>query len=189
MANVSRINGFRPVAYLSGAPYNGKVTKYQIDATDATALGVGDMVKFDGTADTLGIPGITRATLSAPCLGAIVGFVIDPTDLNTPQYRAALTLRYALVADDPAIVFECQANATCTAALVGNNGEVTIAAASTITGMSAMQFDMSVTGTTNTSALKILGIVQREDNAIGTYNKILVKINNHQLGSLGTLAV
>lgn len=189
MANVSRINGFRPVASLGNSAFNMRLTKYQIDATDATAIGVGDLVKFDGTADTLGIRGVTRATQSAPCVGAVVGFVIDPTALNTPQYRTASTLRYALVADHPDTVFEAQANATCTASLVGLNVEMTIAAASTITGLSAMQVDISLTGTTNTATLKLLDIPQREDNAIGTYNKVLVKINNHQLGSLGTLGV
>lgn len=189
MANVSRINGFRPVKYQSGQAYTGAVTMYQVDATDATALGVGDMVKLDGTASTAGIRGVTRATLSAPVIGAIVGFVVDPTALNTPQYRTASTLRYALVADDPDLLFEAEANATCTVSLLGNNCELTIAAASTVTGLSAMQVDMSVTGTTNTSALKLVEIVQRSDNTVGTYNKVLVKINNHQMGSLGTLGV
>jgi hypothetical protein len=109
--------------------------------------------------------------------------------LNTPQYRAALTLRYALVADEPNLLFEAQANATCTVGLLANNVEFTVAAASTVTGLSAMQVDMSVTGTTNTTALKLMEIVQRPDNAVGTYNKVLVKINNHQLGSLGTAGV
>lgn len=189
MPNVSRINGFRPVKYTTGSPYMGQVNMYQVDATDATALGVGDMVKLDGTASAAGIRGVTRATLSAPVVGAIVGFVVDPTSLNTPQYRAATTLRYALVADSPDLLFEAQANATVTAALLGNNCELTIAAASTVTGLSAMQVDISVTGTTNTSALKLIEIVQSPDNAIGTFNKVLVKINNHQLGSLGTAGV
>mgnify|MGYP001591218354 CR=1 FL=1 len=189
MANVSRINGFRPVKHLNGSPYNGLVGYYQVDATDATAIGVGDLVKFDGTASAAGIRGVTRASVSAPCMGAVVGFVIDPTDLNTPQYRAASTLRYALVADQPDLVFEAEANATCTASLIGLNVEMTIAAASTVTGLSAMQVDISLTGTTNTATLKLLDVVQRSDNAIGTYNKVLVKINNHQLGSLGTLGV
>jgi len=167
----------------------GQVTMYQVDATDATALGVGDLVKLDGTASAAGIRGVSRAVISTPLVGAVVGFVVDPTDLNTPQYRTALTLRYALVADEPNLLFEAQANATCTVALLGNNVEFTVAAASTVTGLSAMQVDMSVTGTTNTTALKLVEIVQSPDNAVGTYNKVLVKINNHQLGSLGTAGV
>ena len=48
MPNVSRIFGFRPSRYLSGAPYNGAMTKYFVTAGDATAIGVGDLVKLDG---------------------------------------------------------------------------------------------------------------------------------------------
>ena len=189
MANVSRINGFKPVKHLNGSPYNGQVNMYQIDATDATIIAVGDLVKLDGTADVNGIRGITRAVVSTPVCGAVVGFKIDPTNLNTPQVRAASTLRYAYVADAPDLVFEVQANATCTATIVGLNCDVTIAAASTITGSSGMQADISTTNTTSTIVLRLVEIVQRADNAIGTYNKVLVAINNHQFGSLGTAGV
>ena len=190
MANVSRINGFTPVRHLFGSPYMGQVTMYGVDATDATILAVGDMVKLDGNATTEGRRCVTRATVSAAVLGPVVGFVIDPTNLNTPQTRAALTARYVFVADDPNLVFECQANATCTASIVGLNCDLTIAAASTITGASAMQADISTTNTTATIVLKIIEVVQRADNAIGTSNRLLVMINNHQLkASTGSVGV
>ena len=190
MANTSRVNGFRPVKHLNGSPWNGQVTMYSIDATDATVIAVGDMVKTDGSAATEGIRQVTRATVSAAVCGAVVGFVIDPTALNTPQYRTALTQRYVFVADSPDVIFECQANQTCTATIVGLNCDLTIAAASTITGASGMQADISTTNTTATIVLKIVEVVQRPDNAIGTSNKILVRINNHQFNSgTGTLGV
>lgn len=190
MANTSRINGFRPVKHLNGSPWNGQVTMYSIDATDATAIGVGDMVKTDGSAHADGIRQVTRATVSAALIGPVVGFVVDPTALNTPQYRTALTQRFVLVADAPDLIFECQANQTCTATIVGLNCDITIAAASTVTGMSAMQADISTTNTTATIVLNIVEVVQRPDNTIGTSNKILVRINNHQFGSsTGTVGV
>ena len=83
MANVSRINGFRPVKHLNGSPYNGQVTMYSIDATDATAIGIGDMVKLDGSASAEGIRQVTRATVSAPVIGAVVGFKVDPDRKST----------------------------------------------------------------------------------------------------------
>ena len=89
MANVSRINGFRPLKYQSGKPYFGAVTMYQVDATDATALGIGDMVKLDGTASAAGIRGVTRATLSAPCIGAIVGGKTKPESSPCMERTAA----------------------------------------------------------------------------------------------------
>src|SRR3990167_2969332 len=136
MANVSRVNGFRPVKYLSGQPYFGAVNMYSIDATDTTIIAVGDMVKLDGTQDSsTGLRQVTRATVSAAVLGPVVGFKVDPTDLSVvgSNRRAASTQRYVFVADDPGLVFEAQANAAITSALIGNNADLTIAAASTIT--------------------------------------------------------
>ena len=196
MANTSRVNGFKPVKHLNGSPYNGQATMYQVNATDATALFVGDMVCLDlpiaPTTDLnnspVGLRAIQRGIISTPLVGAIVGFKVTPTDLNAPQqYRAASTLRYAMVADSPDLIFECEANQTTTATLVGVNCEVSVAAGSTATGNSGMTADMTLTGTTNTSPLKIMDIVQRPDNVVGTYNKILVKINNHSNGSLGNV--
>lgn len=185
MANVSRINGFRPVKYLSGQPYYGACNMYSIDATDATIIAVGDLVKLDGLQDsTTGLRQVTRATVSAAVLGPVVGFKVDAGRLNVPEsnLRAASTQRYVFVADDPNLVFEAQANAAITSALIGNNADITIAAASTITGMSAMQVDASTTATTNTVVLKLLDFVQRVDNSpSAASNKVLVLINNHQL--------
>jgi hypothetical protein len=47
-----------------------------------------------------------------------------------------------------------------------------------------MQADASITGTTATSTLKVIGFVQSPDNAVAAlYNKILVKLNSHYYGS------
>ena len=196
MANTSRVNGFKPVKHLNGSPYNGQATMYQVNAADDTALFVGDLVMLDlpvaPTTDLnnspVGLRAVQRAIISSPLVGAIVGFKVDPADLNSPQqYRAADTFRYVMVADSPDLLFECQANQTTTATLVGVNCEVSIAAGSTTTGNSGMQADMTLTGTTNTSPLKIMEIVQRADNSVGTSNKILVMINNHSSGQLGNV--
>ncbi len=111
MANVSRVNGFRPVKHLNGSPYNGQFNIYEIVVGDGTATMVGDLVKADGGTATDVYPtavrhGTTGEVTSGLALGVIVGFVTDPTNLNTPQYRAASTKRYAMVADSPDIIFE-----------------------------------------------------------------------------------
>lgn len=194
MANVSRINGFRPSRYLNGSPYNGAVTKYYVTSGDATAIFVGDLVKLDGGATPEGIRSVTAAGASEAVVGAVVGVSIDPTNLNTSQYRAASTARYVLVADDPNILFEAQEDAVGGAlalASIGLNVNVTTGSGSTTTGASAMQVDTSTVSTTNTLPLKLMEFVQRVDNETATANaKVLVKINNHQLASgTGTAGV
>lgn len=194
MANVSRVNGFRPVKYLNGASWNGQANLYFLPSGNATNTFVGDLVKLDGTGDTAaaggqarGITSVVQAAATNAVIGVIVGFVPDPTNLNTPQYRAASTGRYCWVADDPNIIFEAQEDAdggALTAADVGQNVNVIVGTGSTTTGASAMQVDSSTINTTATLPLRIMGFSTRVDNEVGVANaKVLVKINNHQLGS------
>jgi hypothetical protein len=99
------------------------------------------------------------------------------------------------VADDPAILFENQADSgggELASASMGLNVDFLVAAASTITGQSAMQVDTSTVSTTATLPLKLIEFIQRVDNEFGgvAAEKVLVKINNHQLASgTGTAGV
>jgi len=199
MPNVSRPTGFRPVRFLSGAPYNGKVNLYFIPATDATAMAVGDLVDLAGNADANGVPIIARATAAnGPFLGAIVGFLPSGTnpvdgvlgtgtaDLSLSGFRPASTARYALVADDPDLIFMAQATGAFTAADTGLNASVSLgtAASNGGAGMSNMQVDMATKATTNTLGLHILGAVRSVENDLSdTSNvKLEVMINQHRLG-------
>lgn len=194
MANVSRINGFRPSRYLSGAPWNGAATKYATQAGDATAIFIGDLVKLDGGADANGLRTVTQGTAGAAAVGVVVGIVVDPTTINSAQYRVASTARYLMVVDDPNVLFEVQEDAVggaLAATSVGLNASAIVGSGSTTTGQSGMQLDTSTAATTATLELKIMEFVQRPDNEVATANaKVLVKINNHQLGSsTGTAGV
>lgn len=197
MANEARVNGFKPVKYLNGAPYNGQATLYCTTTADGVALFVGDLVKLAGTADANGVRGVAQAEASDACVGVVVGIVPSMTALDTPQYRAASTARYVLVADDPNIIFEAQEDgATDPLEMVdaGLNVNFVVGAGSTTTGASGMQIDSNTEDTTATLPLKLIEPVQRPDNelvATGQANtRWLVKINNHQLGShTGTAGV
>lgn len=201
MPNVSRVNGFRPVKTITGAAWNGQATRYFIPSGNATNTFVGDLVKLDGTGDTAaaggkakGVRTVTQGTAAGAVIGAIVGLEIDPTNLNTPQYRVASTGRYVWVADDPNLLFEAEEDAVGGAlavADVGLNVDFIVGTGSTTTGASAMAIDTSTKATTATLPLKIVEFTQREDNDIGAANaKVLVKINNHQLAaSTGTAGV
>jgi hypothetical protein len=197
MANTSRVNGFRPVKYLNGAPWNGQVTRYSIPASDGTALFVGDLVKASATADSEGVRGVIQAAASDAVLGVVVGFESSMTNLDTPQYRVASTLRYALVVDDPNVIFEAQEDgATDPLEMVdaGLNVDFVVGAGSTTTGASGMQIDSNTEAVSATLPLKLLEPVKRPDNELvaagQAYTRWLVKINNHQLGShTGTAGV
>jgi len=204
MANISKINGFKPVKHVNGSPYNGQSNIYYVPASDSTALFVGDPVKLAADANDQGIQQVTKATAGAAVLGVVVGVIntkLDPVGgnmtggsiaLDTPQYRVASTGTYVLVADSPDVVYEVEAATGSNAAYafavadVGQNADLTTVAGSTTTGTSAAALNMATKGSTATLQWKIIGVVQRPDNEItGNYTKVLVKINNAQL-SAGT---
>jgi hypothetical protein len=195
MANVSRVNGLRPVKHLNGSAYNGQTNLYYVPASDGTAMGVGDLVKLAGSASADGYATVAQSAAGDASVGVVVGFVVDLSNLNqVAQYRTASTARYVLVADATDIVYEVQEDAVGGAlavTAVGLNANVVVAAPSATTGLSGMQLDSSTAATTATLNLKILGFSTRQDNEIGVANaKVLVTINNHQFGSsTGTAGV
>jgi hypothetical protein len=204
MANVSRINGFRPVKHSTGAPYNGQCNVYATASGDGTPLFVGDPVVLAGDANSRGIATVTRAAAGAAVLGVVVGIIptkMDPVGgtittgsiaLDTPQYRAASTTTFVLVADAPDIVYEVEqttggSSYTWLTADVGLNADAYFASGSTTTGASACAIDMSTKATTATLQFKILGAAQRVDNetvnSSSTAVKLLVQINQASLGN------
>jgi len=189
MANVSRINGFRPVKHTSGAPYNGQFNTYVLLAADGTATFVGDLVKLSGTADATGAyASVNQAAASGTTgvLGVVVGFEVDPTTINSPMYRTASTLRKVYVADAPDLIFEVEADgggAELAITDVGRDADILVGAGSTTTGMSGMQLDSSTAATgTTTFPLRLVGFSARVDNEIGADAKALVMINYHHYG-------
>ncbi len=183
MANVDRVNGFKPIRHLNGSPYNGQVSEYAVPAANATALFVGDLVKKEGSSDSEGRATVIQAAAGDAVIGVVVGFGVDPDNLNV-QYRAASTERTVLVADSPDLIFEAQGDTTLAANSVGLNVDFIVAAGSTTTGASGMEVDTSTAATTATLPLKIIGFNRREDNDLTAANpKLDVMINVHQLAS------
>lgn len=197
MANVSRINGFRPVKHLNGSPWNGQVTKMWIPAADGTATFVGDVVKLSGTADVDGNPSVIQAAAGNTPVGVIVWMEPNPLDL-TQNYRPASQNiagqnagRWVYVADQPDLVMEVQGSGTTSLVDIGQNASINVAAGSTTTGQSGMTMDDATKATTSTLVLQLIGFVQRVDNDLTgvTFTKVLVRWNVHQYLSVGTTGV
>jgi hypothetical protein len=185
MPNADIPRGARPVYSGNGGPWNGNTMLCAIPATDGTATFLGDFVKLSGTADaTTGVPTVIQAAATDSLFGAIVGFQPDLTNLNL-NYRLASTLRYCYVCIDKDVIYEMQEDS------VGNNLAVTevglatdiaVSAGSTVTGASGMELDSSDTATA-AGQVRILGLVRKPDNEIGTNAKWLVQIAEHTLNS------
>ena len=178
MANADNAKGLTPVAYASGAPYNGAVNTYYVPATDTTAIYIGDMVKLAGSADTDGVPSVTKASSTNVVVGVVTG--VRPVTRSSKIYREASTERYVEVADDPNLVFEIQNSGTIAAADFGLNANFTGTSGSTVTGLSTMELDTSSKATTATLDFQILRLAPRTDNEVGLNADVLVRLNNHQ---------
>ena len=188
MANTSRPMGFVPVKYASGKPYTGEANLYEIAAGDTSATMVGDVVILsdqDATDSYAAVERIVASGLftSGFPVGVVVGFVVAPADLNTPQYRAASTKRFALVADAVDLIMEVEEDSTggsIALASIGLNAAGNGAIGSTVTGASGMLLDSSSAATTATLPFRIVGLARRADNAQGTSAKWYVAWNLHQ---------
>lgn len=211
MANVSRIQGFKPVFHTTGAPYNGQANWYYHAAGDATALFKGDFVSIAGDSQN-GIATVIASTASTAILGAVVGFAPLNTDpiagslqggslvLDTPTYGKASTGYYLLVSDAPDLVYEAEAVTSAGAAYtyasgdIGSNTSPYVAGSgSTTTGNSAQAVNMTAVNTTATLTLKLIGASTRVDNetisGTSTAVKVLVTPNvavfGHGTGAVG----
>ncbi len=195
MANANRPSGFSPVQYLNGSPWNGQARIYSIAAAYATALYIGDPVKSSGTADANGVPGIVLGATTGALRGVIVGLgsaeglIANPKNLDITYRPAAAqaTDWYAMVVDDPDVLFEVQENANGTALAATEIGLNTISVSGTgsgfVSGWKLASATDATPDTTDTLQLRLMGLVRRQQNAFGAYAKHLVKINVHELGT------
>ena len=191
MANANLARGLIPVRYASGAPYNGAANVYYVPSTYGTALYKGDpVIHVTDASDANGIPTVSRATAAggAYMVGVMVGVISagDPpiAQLATdPQYHAASTAGYILVADDPHLLFEIQEDSVggvMTVGAAGRNADLIAGTGSTTTGNSGFMLDSSTLLTTATLQLRIWRPVPRADNdPTLDYAKWLVSINLH----------
>ena len=186
MANSDNAYGFRAIRHRNGAPYNGAANIYHVPASYGTALFVGDPVIKSGTADSNGIPGITIGSAGGPITGVIVGFITRSGNTNQTvddsiSYSKASTEGYALVCDDPDVIFSIQDDGATafTAATIGLNASFVAGSGSTTSGLSGYEIDTSTEATTAGLELKILRLLQREDNEIAANAEWEVMINDH----------
>lgn len=192
MANTNLPWGLTPVRYRSGAPYSGAANIYHVPASFGTAMFLGDpVVPVTAAADANGIPNVTLAAAGGGSfvLGSIVGFVAagDPPVPKTRDmavHRIASTEAYVLVADDPDLLFEVQADAVLAVTAGSRNADLVSGTGNANTGRSGWMLAASTLAVTATLQLRILRPVERADNEPGvTLAKWLVSINLHNVRS------
>lgn len=190
MANVDAKHGLRLVGSIRGGMPASKLAV--IRAADATATFVGDAVKIEGEADADGVVAVVQAAATNALAGVITGLIPRAAALDA-VHRPASTLQYVTVCFDPDAIYEIQddgVGGALSAADIGLNASLIVAAGNTTTGASGMELDTSTKATTATLELKILGLERKPNNEFAANAKVLVKINNHQMAAhTGTAGV
>jgi len=89
------------------------------------------------------------------------------------------------VLDDPNQLFIIQNDGTSAVTDYGKNADIVVGTGSTTTGVSANELDTSSIATTAALNLKIVGLWDVPNNAVGANAVVVVKINEHLYGSAG----
>lgn len=184
MANNDGAFGLRPVNGIGSGTFSGKVSRYVFLVGTGTAAYVGGLVKPAGSANADGVMDVTgNVSTGNAVLGVIVA--IEPVNAESLTYRAASTLRFVYVADDPNQLFEVQEDSDSGALVANDTGNVAdltgFTAGSTVYGTSTIEIDSSTKTASGDGSedVILIGLAQRPDNAIGNQAKWLVRLNNH----------
>lgn len=204
--NPNKPAGLSPVRYLNGAKYDGKAQSYAILAANTNPFYIGDIVKMvqggaSTAADANGIPAITLATTGGTTIGVIISIgtlppgasMVNPSNQNiTNRPTGAQSINYyAMVSDDPNIIYEVQEGGTgtnYTNAAVGRYAPFIYAAPATGVAVSGTQLDSTSAAVTGPSDLYIHRFAPRIDNHFvtspstgGGSQKWWVLLGKHQL--------
>ncbi len=178
MANVNAPFGGRLINTLVAASFNSKLHTYTTSSSDATPIFVGDFVRMTNVTDAYGTPYITQANATDLDIVGVAVSMKNPATQESRIYRAANEVLEIHVIDDPLAEFEMQVSGNVTTASIGKTANLLVGAGSTLTGMSAMQINVSTVGTG--SQLLIIGMLARADNTLGTYAKVRITILAHK---------
>jgi hypothetical protein len=168
MANRNSPNGFLPVINLDGS--GGPKLEYLPLLATNVLIGRGDPV-------TIAAGGVDKAGAST----ALCGIAAEPKAANSGGYIA--------VWSDPNQLFVAQTDDgtgdLTTAADMRKNAN--IVAGTPVNGQSIAEIDENTGDTTATLPLKVIRLSNEIGNALGEFNRLVVRINNHQLsGGTGT---
>lgn len=193
MANTDAAFGLRPVRYFSsGKPYTGAANPYF--ATGATGvIAPGDPVAAGGTANSAAFGGYEAGFLPT-CILATAGdgnsilgvcVAVLPVTRESTTYRADSTDRIIMVADDPDLVFQAQADDDATAWAVTDARQfanLASATADTTLGISRWELDGSDAPAADYSnQVMLLNLARTPGNEVGAFGVWEVIINQHQM--------
>lgn len=183
----------RPIGTLDGSPWNAAVRKFQVDASNATAIFPGDAIKLEDDGNVA--PAAAGNSLLGVCVGVVVSRSVAATE--HPGYLPASTAGEILVCVGRSTIYsvdEDHASGDLALTNVGSMGDLVAGAGSTTTGISAHKLDSSDVIAKDASPGSAQFLVIGQDptignslsNANGRGTRWLVIINESQLAAGGS---
>lgn len=187
MANNDKAFGLRPLGNLAGTGAQ-KQYGYEIADNQAGAIFQGDLVvlkdgyilQFDPSSHTAAVGVFNGCFYNDPTTQKPTWKNYYPGSINITQGTIV-----ADVLDDPSQMFIIQNDGTSAATNYGLNADIVVGTGNTVTGLSAIELDTSTIATTAALNLKIIGLWDVPNNAVGANAVVVVKINEHSYGSAG----
>jgi hypothetical protein len=187
MANNDKAFGLRPLGNLAGTGAQ-KQYGYEIADNQAGAIFQGDLVvlkdgyilQFDPATHTAAVGVFNGCFYNDPTTQKPTWKNYYPGSINITQGKIV-----ADVLDDPSQMFIIQNDGTSAATNYGLNADIVVGTGNTTTGLSANELDTSTIATTAALNLKIIGLWDVPNNAVGANAVVVVKINEHSYGSAG----
>lgn len=178
MANTDRPQGLVAVRQSDGGSIC-PVNKYNIDASNGAAIFIGDKVKLEADGN------IAVAAGGDTAIGVLASIEGDYDNLSR-RHALVSTAYTAMVWDSPDTIFSIQeidGGTPFTSAEVGSLCDTTTTTGSTTSGISRQELDSATEGTANGS-LRLLRLLEIENNAYGDNATWEVTINEHQYRSI-----
>ena len=188
MAAVASPYGLKAVNHLGGTPYAGSTRMYPIASGTAINIYYGSVVNVLGTGFLTA--NLTVGTAAAPFVAGTVGVFVGCTytdpGTGTVVFRqnwptgTVTADAQAYVVDDPAAIFQVQANGAVTAAALGSCCSIlaqTTATGTLSSGNSTTAVNSATLSVTQ-DAFKIVGFVDSPTSTVGdAFTDLLVKFN------------
>lgn len=182
MANINSPSGFKVANHKGGGTAN-RMGRYHIAGGYGTNICAGDAVIPTATSKNVARPGSATDRL----IGVFDGcFYLDPNQ-SAPQYNRLWPASQVILSgsavdcqvyDDPNDVFEAQMSNAFAATGIGSLADLVIGTANVNVKTSADAIDSTTVDASGT-VFRIEDIVNRPDNAVGQYAKVLVSISKH----------
>lgn len=189
MANTNSPNGLRVMRHQTGGT-PGRRSRHHIAGAYNTDIYAGDAVIPVNTSKNISRPAAATDRLTGVFDGC---YYLDPNQ-SQPQYNRRWPASQAVVSgslpdawvyDDPYTVFEIQASGAFTLAGIGSLADLVIGTGNAFTKTSGDALD-STTLDASGVVFKVLDIINRPDNAVGSFARLEVVISKHYLKGADT---